>query len=107
MAGSLERKVGFFFLAGMLIFGIMLEVGEKWNPFEHKVSYNTYLTSVTGLKVGDSVRLAGVDVGRITKITIIDGKSGARQEVKIPSSSEPTDSAPLMPSAVETSSIVP
>jgi phospholipid/cholesterol/gamma-HCH transport system substrate-binding protein len=82
MAGSLERKVGFFFLAGMLIFGIMLEVGEKWNPFEQKISYNTYLTSVTGLKVGDPVRLAGVDVGKITKITIIDGKIRIDFEVK-------------------------
>ena len=74
MAFSLEKKVGFFFLVGMVIFGTMLEVGEKWNPFERKVTYNTYLTSVTGLKVGDPVRLAGVDVGKITKITIIDDK---------------------------------
>ncbi|HEY6873719.1 MAG TPA: MlaD family protein [Geobacteraceae bacterium] len=74
MAVSLEKKVGFFFLVGMVIFGIMLEVGEKWNPFEQKATYNTYLTSVTGLKVGDPVRLAGVDVGKIEKITLIDGK---------------------------------
>jgi phospholipid/cholesterol/gamma-HCH transport system substrate-binding protein len=82
MSVSLEKKVGFFFLLGMLIFGIMLEVGEKWNPFEKKVTYNTYLTSVTGLKVGDPVRLAGVDVGKITKITIIDGKIRIDFEVK-------------------------
>ena len=50
MAFSLEKKVGFFFLVGMVIFGAMLEVGEKWNPFERKVTYNTYLTSVTGLE---------------------------------------------------------
>lgn len=82
MAVSLEKKVGFFFLVGLLIFGLMLEVGEKWNPFEKKVSYNTYLTSVTGLKVGDPVRLAGVDVGTISKITIIDGKIRIDFEVK-------------------------
>jgi phospholipid/cholesterol/gamma-HCH transport system substrate-binding protein len=82
MAGSLEKKVGFFFLLGMLVFGVMLEVGEKWNPFEKKITYNTYLTSVTGLKVGDPVRLAGVDVGRITKIAILDGKIRIDFEVK-------------------------
>ncbi|MCM2357424.1 MAG: MlaD family protein [Geobacteraceae bacterium] len=82
MAVSLEKKVGFFFLMGMIIFGIMLEVGEKWNPFEKKVLYHTYLTSVTGLKVGDQVRLAGVDVGKISKIAIIDGKIRIDFEVK-------------------------
>jgi len=82
MAVSLEKKVGFFFLMGMVIFGTMLEVGEKWNPFEKKVTYNTYLTSVTGLKVGDPVRLAGVDVGKIAGITIIDGKIRIDFEVK-------------------------
>ena len=74
MAVSLEKKVGFFFLVGIIVFGIMLEVGEKWNPFEKKITYNTFLASVTGLKVGDPVRLAGVDVGRISKIDIINGK---------------------------------
>ena len=63
MAVSIEKKVGFFFLLGMVVLGIMLEVGEKWNPFEKKVTYNTFLKSVTGLKVGDPVRLAGLDVG--------------------------------------------
>lgn len=82
MAVSLEKKVGFFFLMGMIIFGIMLEVGEKWNPFEKKLKFNTYLTNVTGLKVGDPVRLAGVDVGKISKITIIDGKIRIDFEVK-------------------------
>jgi len=82
MAVALEKKVGFFFLVGLFIFGVMLEVGEKWNPFEHKSPYNTYLTSITGLKVGDPVRLAGVDVGKIEKITIIDGRIRIDFEVK-------------------------
>jgi phospholipid/cholesterol/gamma-HCH transport system substrate-binding protein len=74
MAKSVERKVGFFFLIGLAILTIMLEVGEKWNPFEKKIRYCTYLSSVTGLKIGDSVRLAGVDVGRIDDIRVLDSK---------------------------------
>jgi len=72
MAHSTERKVGFFFVLALLIFGTMLEIGEKWNPFEKKVPYKTYLTSVTGLKIGDPVRLAGVNVGKINIITVRD-----------------------------------
>lgn len=74
MAMSVEKKVGMFFIIGLLLFGFMLEVGEKWNPFERTVFYKTFLTSITGLKVGDPVRLAGVDVGKIEKISILDDK---------------------------------
>ncbi len=82
MAISVEKKVGIFFVMGMIVLGVMLEVGEKWNPFEKKVLYKTYLTSITGLKVGDPVRLAGVDVGKIDSITILDEKIQIDFEVK-------------------------
>ncbi len=82
MAISVEKKVGMFFVAGLILFGLMLEVGEKWNPFEKKVVYKTYLTSITGLKIGDPVRLAGVDVGKIANITILDEQIEIVFEVK-------------------------
>ena len=82
MAVSLEKKVGFFFLVGMIILGVLLEVGEKWNPFEKKLLYHTYLSSITGLKVGDPVRLAGYDVGKIEKISVVDNKIRIDFDVK-------------------------
>jgi len=82
MALSVEKKVGMFFVFGLIILGVLLEVGEKWNPFEKNVPYKTYLTSITGLKVGDPVRLAGVDVGRITNISILTDKIEIDFEVK-------------------------
>lgn len=74
MALSTEKKVGFFFIVGLVLFGLMLELGGQWNPFERSASYHTFLASVTGLKVGDTVRLAGVDVGKITSIDVLEGK---------------------------------
>ena len=82
MAVSLEKKVGFFFLVGMIILGVLLEVGEKWNPFEKKILYHTYLTSITGLKVGDPVRLSGFDVGKISKISVAGNKIRIDFDVK-------------------------
>jgi phospholipid/cholesterol/gamma-HCH transport system substrate-binding protein len=82
MALSVEKKVGMFFVLGLIILGVLLEVGEKWNPFEKNVPFKTYLTSITGLKSGDPVRLAGVDVGKITKITILSDKIEIDFEVK-------------------------
>lgn len=82
MALSVEKKVGIFFVISVVILGVLLEVGEKWNPFETKVMYKTYLSSITGLKIGDPVRLAGVDVGKISQITILDDKVQIDFEVK-------------------------
>lgn len=82
MAISLEKKVGFFFLICMVILGVMLEIGEKWNPFEQKVKYHTFLTSITGLKIGDPVRLSGVDVGKIDAIAVVDNTIRIDFEVK-------------------------
>lgn len=82
MALSTEKKVGMFFVFGLIILGVLLEVGEKWNPFEKNIPYKTYLSSITGLKVGDPVRLAGVDVGRITDIKILENQIEIDFEVK-------------------------
>jgi phospholipid/cholesterol/gamma-HCH transport system substrate-binding protein len=82
MSVSLEKKVGFFFIAGLILLGVMLEMGEKWNPFTRNVPYKTYLSSTTGLKVGDSVRLAGVEVGAIKKIGLEGDRVRIDFEVK-------------------------
>ncbi len=82
MAFSTEKKVGFFFIMALLIFAVMMEVGEKWNPFEKKITYKTYLSTVTGLKIGDSVRMAGVDVGKIDDIKVLENKVEINFEVK-------------------------
>ena len=74
MALTTEKKVGIFFMAGLVLLGVMLELGERWNPFEKTIRYKTYLASTTGLKVGDPVRLAGVEVGKITEIGISDSR---------------------------------
>lgn len=90
MAYSTERKVGFFFLLALILLGVMLEIGEKWNPFEKKVPYKTYLSTVTGLKIGDPVRLAGVNVGKINAITVRDADVELSFEV-IPGTKVKTD----------------
>ncbi len=72
MAHSTERKVGLFFVLSLLLLGAMLEIGEKWHPFDKRTPYKTYLSTVTGLKVGDPVRLAGVNVGKINSISVLD-----------------------------------
>jgi phospholipid/cholesterol/gamma-HCH transport system substrate-binding protein len=82
MVISTEKKVGLFFLIALLLFGIMLELGQQWNPFQRTAHYHTYLESSTGLRVGDAVRLAGVEVGKILSISIKDRQVEVAFEVE-------------------------
>jgi phospholipid/cholesterol/gamma-HCH transport system substrate-binding protein len=68
MAISVEQKVGLFFLAALILLAVMIEFVEDWRPFEDQFSYIAYFNSSVGLKVGDPVRIAGVDVGKVRKI---------------------------------------
>lgn len=77
-----ETKVGLFFVLSITLFGLMLEVGNRWKLFDHTIPYKTYLAATTGLKVGDAVKLAGVEVGTITNISVLDDKVQVDFEVK-------------------------
>jgi phospholipid/cholesterol/gamma-HCH transport system substrate-binding protein len=74
MALSTEKKVGIFFLISLLALGIMIEAVEDWNPFEKRTSYHTYFDSVVGIRAGDPVRMAGVDVGKVQEIRLEEGR---------------------------------
>jgi phospholipid/cholesterol/gamma-HCH transport system substrate-binding protein len=72
-----EAKVGIFVLAALLLLGYMsLKVGKftlfsSQNTFPVKAEF----TSVSGLAENGPVEIAGVEVGRIKDIHLIDGKA--------------------------------
>ncbi len=72
MAISVEQKVGLFFLAALILLAVMVELVEDWRPFEDQYSYLAHFNSSVGLKVGDPVRIAGVNAGKVQKISIED-----------------------------------
>ena len=70
MTLTTEQKVGLFFLAALVVLAVMIELVEDWRPFETQVNYYTFFRSAVGIKVGDPVRLAGVEVGRVRSIRL-------------------------------------
>lgn len=70
MTISTEQKVGLFFLFALIVLAVIIELVEDWDPLRVQNSYHTHFTSSVGLKVGDPVRMAGVAVGKIVKISI-------------------------------------
>jgi phospholipid/cholesterol/gamma-HCH transport system substrate-binding protein len=77
MAASREVRVGLFLVVAFLILIALFEVLGKETIFARMVEYKTSFKSIPSLKLGDPVRLAGVDVGSVRYIRVI----GARVEV--------------------------
>ena len=74
MALSNEIKVGIFFLAALVLLGIVIEFVEGWSPFEKKDAYHAFFVSAVGIRPGDPVRLSGVEVGKIKSIGIDESR---------------------------------
>lgn len=83
MAMTIEKRVGIFFLLSIITLGIMIELVQDWNPFERKIGYASYFKAVVGLKVGDPVLVAGVNVGKVTNIRIDQGRVRTDFEVLV------------------------
>ena len=69
----MERAVGLFVIlaAALLLFGFgyyIYNTAERKGWFKTKAPYFTFTDRATGLKVGDPVKLMGLDVGQITKM---------------------------------------
>jgi phospholipid/cholesterol/gamma-HCH transport system substrate-binding protein len=66
----MRRAVGVFFFLGLLLLGALtLFVDPEVNPFSRGGSYfYIVVPDASGLEVGGRVRLAGLDVGRVTAI---------------------------------------
>ena len=77
MAMSREVRVGLFLVVAFLILIALFELLGKETIFARMVEYRTSFKSIPSLKLGDPVRLAGVDVGNVRDIRVV----GARVEV--------------------------
>ena len=77
-----EVKVGIFFVVALVILLIIFEFIAGIPIFTKEYSLKTYFKSVGELKEGNPVKLSGVEVGKISKIKIADGKIDVTLKVK-------------------------
>jgi phospholipid/cholesterol/gamma-HCH transport system substrate-binding protein len=90
MAGSRGRfatqaRVGIFVLLGLLVFlGLVYMLGAQARLFEPQQTLYADFTTVGGLLDGATVRLAGVQIGRVTRVTLPSEPGGkVRVELRI------------------------
>jgi phospholipid/cholesterol/gamma-HCH transport system substrate-binding protein len=69
---NIEVMVGLFMVAGFLAFGYLsLQMGEfSVFSLEKNYSVTARFDNVTGLKVGASIELAGVNIGKVSDIRL-------------------------------------
>ncbi len=67
---QMQIRIGLVVLVAMLLFvGFVLSVGQRSTLFQERYSLRAYFTSTEGLAVGAPVRLAGVTVGNVTRVS--------------------------------------
>ncbi|HEY1172789.1 MAG TPA: MlaD family protein [Verrucomicrobiae bacterium] len=74
MKNTLETKLGLFFALAMIAAFILFEMVGASNLFKRGYKLNGLFANVQELKVGDPVKMAGVEVGRVDKIAFEDDK---------------------------------
>ncbi len=82
--GNLELSVGIFMLVGILCLGYLsIKLGKM--EFVGGDTYGLYaeFESVSGLKQGAFVEIAGVEVGRVESIAFLPAKGVARVNLRI------------------------
>ncbi|HEY1358650.1 MAG TPA: MlaD family protein [Thermoleophilaceae bacterium] len=72
--GASPFKVG---LVALLVLALLSWVGlTRWNPFSHPYRLEAVFRSANNLKPRSPVRIAGVDVGKVTKVEPVDSDGG-------------------------------
>lgn len=91
MKNSLETRLGFFFALVIIAAFILLEMIGAGALLTRGTELQARFGTVRDLKVGDPVKLAGVSVGRVRKISIQQGKVEVKMDVS-PEAGVRTDS---------------
>ncbi len=91
---SVEMSVGIFVLMGILAVGYLaIQLGKMELMGDNYYTLKARFQSVSGLKNGARVEIAGVQVGKVTSITLDKERMAALVTMKIQKGIEITDDA--------------
>ena len=74
MKNTLETRLGIFFALALVAAVVILELAGTHTFFQRGIPVRAQFDSIQELKEGDSVKMAGVEIGRIQKIQLADKK---------------------------------
>jgi phospholipid/cholesterol/gamma-HCH transport system substrate-binding protein len=91
MKNSLETKLGFFVALTVLAAFLIIETLGSADIFTRGKYVSAQFDTIQDLKVGDRVKMAGVEIGRVDTIALTDDKVSVKMKLK-PDANVKTDS---------------
>lgn len=79
---SNEAKLGIFFLVGILLLGVLFELLGGVSIFEKHYTLHTSFNYIGELKVGNPVKIEGLEVGRVTALSIEQGRIKVEMDIE-------------------------
>jgi len=92
MKNTLETRIGLFVALAVLAAAIILERVGSFESFQSGTHVRALFTDIQDLKVGDPVKMAGVDIGRVQSIQLSSNKVLVIMKVR-PAAGVKTDSS--------------
>lgn len=83
MKNSLETKLGLFVILAVFAAWLIIETLGSADMFSRGKHVSALFETVQDLKVGDRVKMAGVEIGRVDNIEIIDEKVSVSMKLKL------------------------
>ena len=83
MKNTLETRLGIFVALAVIAAVLILETLGGVERFRRGYRLDALFKNVQELKVGDRVKMAGVEVGRVEKITLDEAKNKVRVSLKL------------------------
>src|SRR5882757_3786443 len=82
MKNSLETKLGIFAAVTVIAALLIIETLGSADFFSRGYHVSAQFDTVQDLKVGDRVRMAGVEIGKVDKIALADNKVSVVMKLK-------------------------
>jgi phospholipid/cholesterol/gamma-HCH transport system substrate-binding protein len=95
MKNSLETKLGIFVVLVIFAAFFIVETLGSVDLFRGGYHVNALFNTAQDLKPGNSVKMAGVEIGRVEKITLADGKVNVTMKIR-PDAVVKTDSKAMI-----------
>ena len=81
MKNSLETKLGIFVILAVFAAWAIIETLGSADFFRHGFHVSARFDSAQDLKVGDRVKMAGVEIGRVEKIALAENKASVAMKL--------------------------
>jgi phospholipid/cholesterol/gamma-HCH transport system substrate-binding protein len=81
MKNTLETRLGLFVALAVLAAAILLERVGTFESFRHGKHVNALFNNIQDLKVGDHVKMAGVEIGRVEAIQLTTNRVQVKMKV--------------------------